>query len=89
MGNCYSNCENIQSGHRNGILRRKCTKLQIKSGKRHFTDERELPNQDKMRMLVEKETYKYLGILEIDTIKQEDMKKSRKNISGQPESYSI
>ena len=27
-----------------------------------------LPNQDKIRMLVEKETYKFLGILEADTI---------------------
>ena len=32
---------------------------------------------------------KHLGILEVDTIKQEEMKeKLRKNISGQPESYS-
>ena len=37
----------------------------------------------------EKETYKYLGILEVDTIKQVEMKnKLRKNISGEPESYS-
>ena len=34
----------------------------------------ELPNQDKIRMLGEKETYKYLGILEADTIKQMEMK---------------
>ena len=34
------------------------------------TSERmELPNQDKIRMLAENETYKYLGILETDTIK--------------------
>ena len=29
----------------------------------------ELSNQEKIRMLGEKETYKYLGILEADTIK--------------------
>ena len=34
----------------------------------------ELPNQDKSRTLGEKETYKYLGILEADTIKQVEMK---------------
>ena len=40
----------------------KCTMLVMKSGKRHMTDGIELPNQDKIRTLVEKETYKYLGI---------------------------
>ena len=44
------------------------------SGKRHLTDGMELPNQDKIRTLGEKETYKYLGILEADTIKQVEMK---------------
>ena len=34
----------------------------------------ELPNQDKIRSLGEKETYKYLGILEADTIKEVEMK---------------
>ena len=33
----------------------------------------ELPSQDKIRMLAENETYKYLGILEAD-IKQVEMK---------------
>ena len=37
-----------------------------------------LPNQNKMRTLREKEKYKYFGILEADTIKQEKMKE--KNI---------
>ena len=37
-----------------------------------------LPNQDKIRMLGEKETYKYLGILEADTIKQVEMKEKIK-----------
>ena len=48
--------------------------LVIKSGKRHLTDGMELPNQDKIRTLGEKETYKYLGILEVDSIKQVEMK---------------
>ena len=37
-------------------------------------------------MLGEKEKYKYLGILETQTIKQEKVKE--KIISGDPESYS-
>ena len=52
----------------------KCALLVMKSGKRHLTDGMELPNQDKIRMLRENETYKYLGILEADTIKQVVMK---------------
>ena len=47
----------------------KCTVLVMKSGKRHLTDGMGLPNQVKIRTLREKETYKYLGILEADTIK--------------------
>ena len=46
----------------------------MKSGKRHLTDRIELPNQDKIRPLGGQETYKYLGTLEVDTIKQVDMK---------------
>ena len=46
----------------------------MKSGKRHLTDGIELPNQDKIRKIAENETYKYLGILEADTIKQVEMK---------------
>ena len=52
----------------------KCALLVMKSGKRHQTDGVELPNQDKRRTLAENETYKYLGILEADTIKQVEMK---------------
>ena len=32
------------------------------------------PNQEKIRTLGEKETYTYIGILQVDTIKQEEMK---------------
>ena len=52
----------------------KCAMLVMKSGKRHMTDGMELPNQDKIRTLGENETYKYLGILEADPIKQVEMK---------------
>ena len=48
--------------------------LVMKSDKRHLTDRMELPNQDKIRTCGEKETYRYLGISEADTIKQVEMK---------------
>ena len=61
----------------------------MKSGKRQLTDGMELPNKDKIKTLAENETYKYLGILEADTIKQAEMKeKIQKNISGELENYS-
>ena len=52
----------------------KCAILVMKSGRRHLTDGMEQPNQDKIRTLAENATYKYLGILEADTIKQVEMK---------------
>ena len=41
-------------------------------------DGMELPKQDKIRTLREKKTYKYLGILEADTMKQVEMKEKIK-----------
>ena len=52
----------------------KCAMLEIKSDKRHLTDGMERSNQDKIRTLGQNETYKYLGILKADTIKQVEMK---------------
>ena len=52
----------------------KCAMLVMKSDKRHMTDGMELPNHDKIRTPGENEAYKYLGILEVDTIKQVQMK---------------
>ena len=52
----------------------KCAMLVKKSGKRHMTIGMEQPNHDKIRTLGENKTYKYLGILEADTIKQVQMK---------------
>ena len=52
----------------------KCAMLVMKSGKRHLTDGMELPNLDEIRTPAENETYKYLSILEADTIKQVEMK---------------
>ena len=47
--------------------REKCAILVMKSGKRY---QRELPTQGKFRTLGENEAYRYLEILEADTIKQ-------------------
>ena len=52
----------------------KCAMLVMKSGKRQLTDGMEQPNQDKIETLAEKETYKYLGIVEANSIKQVEMK---------------
>ena len=41
----------------------KCAMRVMKSGKEHLTDRMELLNQDNIRTLEEKKTYKYLGIL--------------------------
>ena len=60
----------------------------MKSGKRHMSEGMELPNQENIRTLGEKETYKYLRILEAD-IKQAEMnEKKLKSISGERENYS-
>ena len=48
--------------------------LVMKSEKRYMAEGIELPNQEKIRTLREKEAYKYVGILEADTIKQAEMK---------------
>ena len=51
----------------------KCAMLIMKSRKRHMIDKRELPDHEKTRTLREKETCKYLGMLEAHTIKQVEM----------------
>ena len=56
----------------------KCAMLVMKIGKLHLTNRLERPNQDKIRKLGEKETYKYLGIFEADTIKRVEMKEKSK-----------
>ena len=52
----------------------KCAMPERKSKKRHLMDGMELPNQEKIRMLWEKEACKYLRIMEADAIKQVEMK---------------
>ena len=52
----------------------RCVIQIIRSSKLHITGGIYLSNQEKIRMFREKETYKYLGILEADTIKQRERK---------------
>ena len=56
----------------------KCTILVMKSRKWHLANGMELPNPEKMKMLEENETYKYLWILEADTMKQVEMNEKKK-----------
>ena len=46
-------------------------------GKRYMTKGIEQPNQEKIRTLIENETYKHLGILGTENIKQVDIKKKK------------
>ena len=47
---------------------------QWKVGIKKITEGIELPNQESIRTFGEKGDYKYVGILEMDTIKQAEMK---------------
>ena len=62
-----------------GFGREKWALLIIKSGKGLVAEEIDLPNQERIRMLGEKETYNQFEILEADTIKQVEMKEKMKN----------
>ena len=61
----------------------------IKNGKRQMTKEVERPNQEKIKTLGEKETYKYFRIFEVDIVKQVEKKgKIKKSTSRERENYS-
>ena len=55
----------------------KCAMLIMKRGKRETTERIELANQESIKILGEKENYKYFGILKVDTIKQWEIKDKR------------
>ena len=46
-----------------------CARPITRDGKKQIMEGIELPNQERIRMLTEKENYKYLGILEAEIIK--------------------
>ena len=50
----------------------KCAMLVMRSGKRYLTYRIELPNQEKIRTLGEKEAYKYFDILEAGTLREKN-----------------
>ena len=56
----------------------KCAMLIMQTLRCLIIEQRELSNQEKIRMHREKEIYKYLGILQADTIKHKEMKKKKK-----------
>ena len=53
----------------------KCAMPIMRRGKQQIREIIEIPNKEKTRIRGEKETYKYLRILEADTVKQMEMKK--------------
>ena len=71
------NNKNIQQGYRNGIWYRKICHAHDKKWKRQITDGIEMPNQENIRTFGEKETNKYPGIWEANTIKQTGEKKEK------------
>ncbi len=50
----------------------------MKNGKSNYAKGIELPNQERIRMVGEKENCKYLGLLGADTIKQAEMKEKNR-----------
>ena len=59
----------------------KCVMLIMRSRRRKIMEGIELPNQERIRMFDGKEIYKYLVILEVETIKQEMKEKILKKVS--------
>ena len=61
----------------------------MRNRKGQITEGIELPNQEKKNSTFgEKEIYKYLGILEVDTIKEAEMKEKKKKVSNTNEKAS-
>ena len=83
IGDCNTN-KNIQPEFKNWIWHRKMCHAYDKKWEKTETKEMEMPNQEKIRILVGKENSKYMGILEADTIKLVEMKeKMKKSISNE------
>ena len=74
IGILCTSSENIQWRNSDGIGIEKCVMLIMKNRKGQMMKGIELQNQEKFKTLGEKETYKYLAILEADIIKQAEIK---------------
>ena len=55
----------------------KCAKLIMKSEKQQIMEEIGLPNQQKIRPFGEKQNYRYLGLLDADTIRHAKIKEKK------------
>ena len=73
IGNPNTGSENIQSGYRDRIWHRKMCYTDNEKRTKTNGWRNKAAKSRKIRMLGEKETYKYLGILEADTIEQAQM----------------
>ena len=73
-GDSDTNNKNRQPGYGMKFGLEKCAKFIMQREKREITEGIELLNQEGTRSLWEKEPYKYLAILEADTIKQVEKK---------------
>ena len=79
----------VESGYRIEFRIEKCDVLMMRSEKSKPAEEIELPNQECMRTLGEKENYWFSEILEADTIKQAEMKeKIKKKVQEKDEKVS-
>ena len=65
-----------------GFSIEKCAILIMKSGKRQMAEEIERQNQARITTFGEKEIYKHLGVLEVDTIKKAEMKEKIFKVLG-------
>ena len=73
---------NIRSRRGDEFGIEKFAMLMMRSEERYMAEEIELPNQEKFRTLREKRKLQYLGILEVDTNKQMEMKEKKIRVSS-------
>ena len=78
IGNPHKCSENIQSENRDGIWHRKTCHAKSEKQETTHDGQNQITKSRKIRTLGEKQTYKYVGILEADTIKQVEMKEEIK-----------
>ena len=67
----------MQTGYGNEIWHLNCSMLIMRNRKRQITDGIEKKNQERIKMLRVKETYKNLEILEVVIIKQVEIKEKK------------
>ena len=83
--NLYTNRNFTQDGIWNCEI---CNVYKEQRRKKEITDWKELNNQESLKTLREKESYKYQGILKAETIKQtESVEKLERSTSERPRNY--